>query len=98
RGRWGLPRPKRRKRARCCAPEPGPPAAQPNRAARALHLPRGRGAGKPPDGGVMRKILIVEDDPNVASLVRELLLEEGFIAVHSPDIDSGWASLIAEDP
>jgi len=46
----------------------------------------------------MRKILIVEDDPNVASLVRELLLEEGFIAVHSPDVDSGWASLIGEDP
>jgi len=46
----------------------------------------------------MRKVLIVEDDPNVATLVRELLLEEGFIAVHAPDIDSGWASLIAEDP
>ena len=46
----------------------------------------------------MRKVLIVEDDPNVATLVRELLHEEGFLAVHSPDVDSGWASLIAEDP
>jgi len=46
----------------------------------------------------MRKILIVEDDPSVATLVRELLLEEGLIGVHSPDIDSGWASLMAEDP
>jgi len=46
----------------------------------------------------MRKVLIVEDDPNVAGLVRELLLEEGFLTVHSPDVDSGWASLIGEDP
>jgi DNA-binding response OmpR family regulator len=46
----------------------------------------------------MRKVLIVEDDPNVASLVRELLLDEGFLAIHSPDVDSGWASLIGEDP
>ena len=53
---------------------------------------------EPPDGGVIRKILIVEDDPSVASLVRELLLEEGFIGVHSADVDGGWASLIAEDP
>lgn len=46
----------------------------------------------------MRKILVVEDDANVAGLVSELLLEEGFIAIHAGDVDSGWASLIAEDP
>jgi len=46
----------------------------------------------------MRKVLIVEDDPNVATLVRELLYDEGFIVVHSSDIDSAWASLITEDP
>jgi DNA-binding response OmpR family regulator len=46
----------------------------------------------------MRKVLIVEDDPHVADLVRELLSEEGFISVHSPDVDSGWAVLIGEDP
>jgi DNA-binding response OmpR family regulator len=46
----------------------------------------------------MRKVLIVEDDANVAALVRELLYEEGFIAIHSPDVDSAWAALITEDP
>lgn len=46
----------------------------------------------------MRKVLIVEDDVNVASLVRDLLLEEGFISTHSADVDSGWASLLTEDP
>lgn len=46
----------------------------------------------------MRKVLICEDDSNVASLVKELLLEEGFIGVHASDIDSAWAALISEDP
>lgn len=46
----------------------------------------------------MRKVLIVEDDPHVADLVRQLLAEEGFISVHCPDVDSGWAALIGEDP
>ena len=46
----------------------------------------------------MRKILIVEDDASVAGMVRELLLEEGFLSVHASDSDSGWATLIAEDP
>jgi len=46
----------------------------------------------------MRKILIVDDDPAVAGLVKELLHEEGFLAVHAGDADSGWASLLTEDP
>ena len=46
----------------------------------------------------MRKILIVDDDPGVAGLVKELLLQEGFLAVHAADTDSGWASLLTEDP
>lgn len=46
----------------------------------------------------MRKVLVVEDDSNVAGLVTELLLEEGYIAIHASDVDSGWASLISEDP
>jgi DNA-binding response OmpR family regulator len=46
----------------------------------------------------MRKVLIVEDDTNVADLVGELLHEEGFISIHCQDVDSGWAALMAEDP
>ena len=46
----------------------------------------------------MRKILIVDDDPAVAGLVKELLLEEGFISVYAGDSDSGWAALLSEDP
>lgn len=46
----------------------------------------------------MRKVLIVDDDPAVAGLVKELLQEEGFLGVHAGDADSGWASLLTEDP
>jgi DNA-binding response OmpR family regulator len=46
----------------------------------------------------MRKVLIVEDDTNVADLVGQLLHEEGFISIHCQDVDSGWAALMAEDP
>ncbi len=46
----------------------------------------------------MRKVLVCEDDANVAALVTELLLEEGFIGIQASDVDSAWASLISEDP
>jgi DNA-binding response OmpR family regulator len=46
----------------------------------------------------MQKVLIVEDDPNVASLVAELLKEEGFVSVTGRDAEWGWASAMAEDP
>lgn len=46
----------------------------------------------------MRKVLIVDDDPGVAGLVKELLAQEGFLAIYASDSDSGWASLLAEDP
>jgi DNA-binding response OmpR family regulator len=46
----------------------------------------------------MHKILIVDDDPGVAGLVKELLAQEGFLAIYASDADSGWAALIAEDP
>ncbi|MFY9587335.1 MAG: response regulator [Actinomycetota bacterium] len=46
----------------------------------------------------MRKVLVCEDDVNVAALVKELLLEEGFIGVHAADVNSAWAALISEDP
>ena len=46
----------------------------------------------------MRKVLIVDDDPGVAGLVKELLLQEGFLAIYASDSDSGWAALLSEDP
>jgi DNA-binding response OmpR family regulator len=46
----------------------------------------------------MRKILIVDDDPNIVSLVHELLAEEGFMSVHAGDLETAWATLLAEDP
>ena len=46
----------------------------------------------------MRKVLLVDDDPGVAGLVKEILREEGFLAVHAGDADSGWATLLTEDP
>lgn len=46
----------------------------------------------------MRKVLIVDDDAGVAGLVKELLVQEGFLAIHASDADSGWATLLTEDP
>jgi len=44
----------------------------------------------------MLKVLIVEDDRNVASLVRHLLEEEGFVSTLSVDIAGAWGSLTSE--
>ena len=46
----------------------------------------------------MLKVLIVEDDRNVASLVRHLLEEEGFVSSFSVDIEGAWGSLSGEPP
>jgi DNA-binding response OmpR family regulator len=46
----------------------------------------------------MLKVLIVEDDRNVASLVRHLLEEEGFVSSFSVDIEGAWGSLTGEPP
>lgn len=46
----------------------------------------------------MLKVLIVEDDRNVASLVRHLLEEEGFVSSFSVDIEGAWGSLQGEPP
>src|ERR1043166_2647442 len=46
----------------------------------------------------MLKVLIVEDDRNVASLVRHLLEEEGFVSTLSVDIAGAWGSLTSEPP
>ena len=44
----------------------------------------------------MLKVLIVEDDRNVAGLVRHLLEEEGFVSTLSVDLDGAWGSLSSE--
>ncbi|MGZ4127157.1 MAG: response regulator transcription factor [Actinomycetota bacterium] len=46
----------------------------------------------------MLKVLVVEDDRNVASLVRHLLEEEGFISTLSVDIEGAWGSISGEPP
>ena len=46
----------------------------------------------------MLKVLIVEDDRNVAALVRHLLEEEGFVSSFSVDIEGAWGSLGDEPP
>ena len=46
----------------------------------------------------MLKVLIVEDDRNVAALVRHLLEEEGFVSSFSVDNEGAWGSLTGEPP
>ncbi|HJT38233.1 MAG TPA: response regulator [Actinomycetota bacterium] len=46
----------------------------------------------------MLKVLIVEDDRNVAALVRHLLEQEGFVSSFSVDIEGAWGSLGGEPP
>lgn len=46
----------------------------------------------------MLKVLVVEDDRNVASLVRHLLEEEGFVSTLSVDIEGAWGSIAGEPP
>jgi DNA-binding response OmpR family regulator len=46
----------------------------------------------------MLRVLIVEDDRNVASLVRHLLEEEGFVSSFSVDLAGAWGSLTSEPP
>lgn len=46
----------------------------------------------------MLKVLFVADDKTVASMVSEILLEEGFICSHAADVETGWAAMLSEDP
>jgi DNA-binding response OmpR family regulator len=46
----------------------------------------------------MLRVLIVEDDRNVAGLVRHLLESEGFVSTLSVDIEGAWGSLSGEPP
>jgi DNA-binding response OmpR family regulator len=46
----------------------------------------------------MLRVLVVEDDRNVASLVRHLLESEGFVSTLSVDMEGAWGSLSGEPP
>lgn len=46
----------------------------------------------------MEKILIVEDDPSVGSMVRQLLHAEGYAAVVTASVDRAWEALQREEP
>ncbi|MCA1834144.1 MAG: response regulator [Actinomycetota bacterium] len=46
----------------------------------------------------MLKVLVVEDDASVASLVRNLLDSEGYGVVITTDVESAWGTAITEDP
>jgi DNA-binding response OmpR family regulator len=46
----------------------------------------------------MLKVLAVEDDPSVASLVREILDAEGYATAVVQDIAGAWESLLAAPP
>lgn len=46
----------------------------------------------------MLKVLVVEDDSNVASLIRMYLEEEGYVPISAADVESAWGLLLTEDP
>lgn len=46
----------------------------------------------------MLKILVMEDDPSVASLIRHQLEGEGYAAIQASDADAAWGMLLTEDP
>jgi DNA-binding response OmpR family regulator len=46
----------------------------------------------------MQKVLVVEDDATVMSLMRRVLEDERFLVVAATDLDGAWSTLMAEDP
>lgn len=46
----------------------------------------------------MQKVLVVEDDATILSLMRRVLEDDGFLVVEATDLDGAWSQLMAEDP
>jgi DNA-binding response OmpR family regulator len=46
----------------------------------------------------MPKVMVVEDDARVASVVRHILEADGYTYVHAPDAEQAWRELVAEVP
>jgi CheY-like chemotaxis protein len=65
-----------------------------------LHAPPlvGRGPSGAPDPGGRLKVLVVEDDPSAAMVLRYQLEDAGYACVQSATVDEGWEALIAEVP
>jgi CheY-like chemotaxis protein len=46
----------------------------------------------------MLKILVLDDDPGVAAMIRQQLEVEGYTSVHASDLESAWGSVLTQDP
>ena len=46
----------------------------------------------------MPKVMVVEDDARVASVVQHILEADGYMHVHVPDAEGAWRQLVAEMP
>ena len=46
----------------------------------------------------MQKVMVVEDDSTIASLIRRVLEDEGFMVVTSDTLEGAWSGMLAEDP
>jgi CheY-like chemotaxis protein len=57
-----------------------------------------RGPSGAPDGAGRLKVLVVEDDPSAAMVLRYQLEDAGYVCFQSATVDEGWEALLAEVP
>jgi DNA-binding response OmpR family regulator len=46
----------------------------------------------------MQKVMVVEDDATIATLIRRVLEDDGFMVVQSDTLEGAWSSMLSEDP
>jgi CheY-like chemotaxis protein len=46
----------------------------------------------------MLKILVLDDDPGVAAMVRQQLEVDGYASVHASDVEAAWGLVLTQDP